>query len=131
MGLTCNDDDPQAKVEPSSLATPRSFSLSESDGKSKHFKKSVSYKKVSFTNLRLPISHSFNEFFLDGFFFFFSIFVFSSLYLKYYVLLSAHVLFLYLTIIIILILNFGKKKIRHLCDNFSCCPEEGKFVEDG
>ncbi|WJZ85591.1 hypothetical protein VitviT2T_005117 [Vitis vinifera] len=45
VGLTCDDDDPQAKVEPSSLATPHSFSLSESDGKSKHFKKSVSYKK--------------------------------------------------------------------------------------
>ncbi|KAL6316525.1 hypothetical protein AAG906_018228 [Vitis piasezkii] len=45
VGPTCDDDDPQAKVEPSSPATPLSFSPSESDGKSKRSKKSVSSKK--------------------------------------------------------------------------------------
>ncbi|KAJ9674952.1 hypothetical protein PVL29_024080 [Vitis rotundifolia] len=45
VGPTCNDDDPQAKVEPSSPATPLSFFPSESDGKSKRSKKSVSSKK--------------------------------------------------------------------------------------
>ena len=51
VGPTCDDDDPQAKVEPSSPATPLSFSPSETDGKSKRSKKSVSSKKVSFTNI--------------------------------------------------------------------------------
>ncbi|KAL6316502.1 hypothetical protein AAG906_018205 [Vitis piasezkii] len=45
VGPTCDDDDPPAKVEPSSPATPLSFSPSESDGKSKRSKKSVSSKK--------------------------------------------------------------------------------------
>eukprot|EP00261_Vitis_vinifera_P030043 XP_010664818.1 PREDICTED: uncharacterized protein LOC104882579 isoform X2 [Vitis vinifera] len=45
VGPTCDDDDPQAKVEPSSPATPLSFSPSETDGKSKRSKKSVSSKK--------------------------------------------------------------------------------------
>ncbi|KAJ9675047.1 hypothetical protein PVL29_024128 [Vitis rotundifolia] len=45
VGPTCDDYDHQAKVEPSSPATPLSFSPSESDGKSKRFKKSVSSKK--------------------------------------------------------------------------------------
>ncbi|XP_034675293.1 uncharacterized protein LOC117906396 isoform X1 [Vitis riparia] len=45
VGPTCDDDDPQAKVEPSSPATPLSFFPSESDGKSKRSKKSVSSKK--------------------------------------------------------------------------------------
>ncbi|KAJ9675048.1 hypothetical protein PVL29_024129 [Vitis rotundifolia] len=46
-GPTCDDDDPQAKVEPSSPATPLSFFPSESDGKSKRSKKSVSSKKLN------------------------------------------------------------------------------------
>ncbi|XP_034674986.1 uncharacterized protein LOC117906138 [Vitis riparia] len=45
VGPTCDDDDPQAKVEPSSPATPLSFSPSETDGKSKRSKKCVSSKK--------------------------------------------------------------------------------------
>ena len=79
VGPTCDDDDPPAKVEPSSPATPLSFSPSESDGKSKRSKKSVSSKKVSFSNLRFPISHSFCcVFFWVVSFFYFPIFVFSS-----------------------------------------------------
>ena len=80
VGPTCDDDDPQAKVEPSSPATPLSFSPSETDGKSKRSKKSVSSKKVSFTNLRFPISHSFCcVFFLGSFLFLFSHFCFQFL----------------------------------------------------
>ena len=79
VGPTCDDDDPPAKVEPSSPATPLSFSPSESDGKSKRSKKSVSSKKVSFSNLRFPISHSFTVCFLGSFLFLFSHFCFQFL----------------------------------------------------
>ncbi|KAJ9691568.1 hypothetical protein PVL29_013680 [Vitis rotundifolia] len=52
VGLTCDDANSQAKVEPSSPATPLSFSPNEFDGKSKCSKKTVSYKKL---NLNMTI----------------------------------------------------------------------------
>ncbi|KAJ9674989.1 hypothetical protein PVL29_024102 [Vitis rotundifolia] len=57
VGPTCNDDDPQAKVEPSSPATPLSFFPSESDGKSKRSKKSVSSKKENLLKMVEDLTH--------------------------------------------------------------------------